>query len=110
MEGTAYELRFLTRHLLGTEAATAQIAKDGKAFLFNDLSTVSRVESEIFSRGTYTGSRDGFARYGLRFDEPIGSRVTKSGTTSALNYGELKLRANGLYHIVPRTGPSKAGS
>ena len=23
--------------------------------------------SEIFSRGTYTGSRDGFARYGFRF-------------------------------------------
>ncbi len=107
MEGKAYELGFLSKHLPGTEAAAAQVAKDGKAFLFNDLSTVSRVESEIFARGTYTGSRAGFARFGFRFGEPIGSRVTEGGARSALDYGELKLRENGLYHVVPRTGPSK---
>jgi uncharacterized protein DUF6972 len=108
MAGKAFELKFLARHLPGTRAAARQIASDGKAFLFNDLSTMSRVESEIFARGTYTGSRDGFARFGLQFSEPIGYRLTQEGTTSVLDYGELKLRENGLYyHVVPRTGPSK---
>lgn len=56
MEGLAFERRFLSQHLEGTSQAANQIARDGKAFVFNDLSTMSRVESEIFSRGAFTGT------------------------------------------------------
>jgi RHS repeat-associated protein len=104
MEGKAYEFGLVNKHLLGTAAAEREIA-GGSAHVFNDLSTLSRAESEIFSRGTYTGSQGGFTRFGFRFGEPIGTRIGKDGTTTALDYGEMKLRANGLYHIIPRTGP-----
>lgn len=106
MEGRAFEFGFLNKHLPGTAEAESEIAR-GSAHVFNDLSTLSRVESEIFSRGTYTGSTRNFARYGFRFNEPIGTRVARDGTTTALDYGEMKLRDNGLYHLVPRTGPSQ---
>ena len=76
------------------------------AHVFNDLSTLSRVESEIFSRGAYTGTVRGFARFGLKFDEQIGTRFARDGTTTALDYGELKVKDR-LYHLNPRTGPSK---
>jgi hypothetical protein len=86
--------------------ALSELGK-GSARVFNDVSTLSRVESEIFSRGTYTGSTRNFAGYGFRFNEPIGTRIGTDGTTTALDYGEMKLRDNGLYHLVPRTGPSQ---
>jgi RHS repeat-associated protein len=105
MEGKAYELGLLRRHLPGTAEATKLAASPSSAHVFNDLSTLSRVESEIFARGTYTGSQNGFARFGLRFDEPIGTRMARDGTRTALDYGELKLRESGLYHVTPRTGP-----
>jgi RHS repeat-associated protein len=105
MEGKAYELGLLKRHLPGTPEATKLAASRSSAHVFNDLSTLSRVESEIFARGTYTGSQNGFARFGLRFGEPIGTRIARDGTRTALDYGELKLRDNGLYHVIPRTGP-----
>ena len=35
--------------------------------MFNDLATMNRVESEMFSRDVQTGTRKGFARYGFRF-------------------------------------------
>lgn len=106
MEGIAYELSFLNKHLPGTAQAQREIA-GGSAQVFNDLSTLSRAESEIFSRGTYTGSTRDYARYGFRFDEPIGTRIGRNGRTTALDYGEMKLRSNGLYHLVPRTGPNQ---
>ena len=107
LEEKAYELGFLNRHLPGTAAAEREIAREGSAHLFNDLATLSRVEAEIFSRGVNTGYVRNWARIGLRFDEPIGTRVAADGTKTALHYGEMKLRSNGLYHIVPRTGPSR---
>lgn len=106
LEGSAYELKFLNRHLPGTAAAEREIAR-GSAHVFNDLSTLSRVESEIFARGIETGSSRGFSRFGLRFDEAIGTGIGRDGTTTALHYGEMKMRSNGLYHIVPRTGPAQ---
>lgn len=54
LEGSAYELKFLDRHLMGA-AAEREIAR-GSAHVFKDLATLSRVESEIFARGTETGS------------------------------------------------------
>jgi len=105
-EGVAYEFKFVNRHLAGTSEAAKEVAKGG-AHVFKDLSTLSRVETEIFARGVPTGTTRGFARFGVRFSEPIGERIGNDGTRTALNYGEMKLRENGLYHIIPRTGPSK---
>jgi len=42
--------------------------------VFNDLATLSPVESEIFSRGVNTGYVRNWTRIGLRFDKPIGFR------------------------------------
>ncbi len=105
-EGLAFERRFLFKHLEGTPEA-AREASQGSAHVFNDLSTLSRVDSEIFSRGTFTGTRDGFARFGFRFERPIGTRIASDGTRTPLQYAEMKLRTDGsgLYHIIPRTGP-----
>jgi Domain of unknown function (DUF6972) len=109
-EGLAYEFNFVNKHLAGTSQAAKEVAREGSAHVFSDLSTLSRVEGEIFSRGVYTGTTRGFARYGVQFSEAIGERIGKDGTRTALNYGEMKLRENGLYHIIPRTGPSKWAS
>ncbi len=106
-EGLAYEFKFMNKHLAGTSEAAREIAKEGWAHVFSNLSTLSRVEGEIFSRGAFTGTIRGYARYGVQFSEGIGERIANDGTRSALNYGEMKLRENGLYHIIPRTGPSK---
>jgi len=105
MLGKAFEFRQLNKHLPGTAEAAKQLAVDGQAFVFNDLLTASRVESEIFARGIQTGSRGGVTRYGLQFDQPIGTQLFKDGGTRALNYGQLKLKESGLYHIMPRGGP-----
>lgn len=105
-EGLAYEFSYAPKHIPGTPQA-AREASRGSAHVFNDLSTLTRVEAEIISSGKYTGTFGGFSRYGLRFDQPIGMRIGRDGTTTALHYGEMKLRANGLYHIIPRTGPRK---
>lgn len=75
--------------------------------MFKDLSTLSQVEAEIFARGTATGSVRGWERFGIRFNEQIGTQIRKNGTTTALDYGEMKMRSNGLYIVTPRTGPSK---
>jgi RHS repeat-associated protein len=107
MRGVAYELRHLNKHIAGTQEAARQLAKDGKAFVFNDLATLSRVEAEIFTKGVFTGtSADGWSRYGLRFGQQIGTRIGRDGSTQALHYGELKIRG-GLYHIIPRPGPRR---
>ena len=107
MEGKAYEFGFVNKHLPGTAEAGREITRTGSAHMFNDLSTLSRVESEIFARGVRTGSVRSWERFGLRFDEPIGTRIGRGGRTTALEYGEMKMRSNGLYHVVPRTGPSQ---
>jgi hypothetical protein len=106
MRGMAYELPHLNKHLPGTTESwkLATSARDA-AHVFNDLSTLSRVESEIFARGVNTGVVRGTQRFGLYFDEAIGFRVKNGRVTNALNYGEMKV--NGLfYHVEPRTGPA----
>ncbi len=56
--------------------------------------------------GVFTGVVRGPGRYGVRFVEAIGYRLAPDGTKTALHYGELKLSADGFYHLIPRTGPS----
>jgi RHS repeat-associated protein len=106
MEGMAFELRFLQRHLPGTAQAERLVTKEGAVHVFNDLSTISRVESDLFVRGLSTGTVRGYSRVGLRFEQPIGFRVGQDGARTALNYAEMKIRSTSLYHIIPRTGPS----
>jgi RHS repeat-associated protein len=106
MDGLAYETRFVDKHLPGT-VKSWNLATGGKdaAHVFNDLSTLSRVESEIFARGVNTGTVRGAQRFGLYFDGPIGFRVANGRVTNALCYGEMKVDGP-LYHVIPRTGPS----
>lgn len=82
-----------------------EVTKYGSAHVFNELPTLSRVESEIFARGGNTGVAREWNRYGLFFEKPIGTRIGQDGTRTLLHYGEMKMRENGLYHLVPRTGP-----
>lgn len=91
----------------GTKASQRLIRKEGAAHVFTNKATLSKVESAIFERGEFTGKVRGTERYGLRFDKPIGYRVTAEGSKLPLHYGELKLNENGLYHVIPRTGPSR---
>ncbi len=109
-DGLAFELGFLQRHLPGTAESTKLAASRSSAFVFNDLSTLSRVESEIFARGSFTGatvqgSRT-WLRFGVQFDQPIGSRIASSGQTTPLTYGQVKVDLNTMmYHVTPRSGP-----
>jgi hypothetical protein len=98
------------KHFEGTLEANRVLKNDGAAHLFNDTKTYSTVESQLFKKGNFTGITDqgsrSWARIGLRFDNPIGFRLSQNGTRTPLFYGELKLDLNtNLYHIVPRTGP-----
>ncbi|MFN7524663.1 MAG: DUF6972 family protein, partial [Aphanizomenon sp.] len=103
----SYEIKHLNKHLRNTLESKKLINKDGSAHVFNNIETLSKVESEILRRGQYTGTVRDTKRYGLRFKEAIGSRIAKDGTEIPLHYGELKVRPDGQYHIIPRTGPSK---
>lgn len=91
----------------GTKASERLIRKDGAAHVFNDKATLGRVEAAILERGEFTGVVRGTRRYGLRFDDPIGYRVSADGGRVPLHYGELKLGESGFYHVIPRTGPSR---
>lgn len=106
LAGRTFEFRFAPKHVAGTPQAAKEAAA-AEAHVFNDMATLSRVESEIIARGTYLGKARGFHRYGLQFDQPIGLRIENGKITNILDYGLLKLRSNGLYHVTPRTGPGK---
>lgn len=56
--------------------------------------------------GTHTGFARGYDRYGLMFTEAIGIRISPSGSTIPLFYGEVKIDADNQYHPVPRTRSS----
>lgn len=95
------------KHPPGTLEATRLIGEDGAAHCFLDRQTMVRVTEEILVRGEYLGIIRGHERWGLRFLDPIGSRIAGDGTTIQLFYGELKLNLRtGRYHVVPRTRPS----
>ncbi len=48
-----------------------------------------------------------FERFGLWFEEPIGVRIAPDGSRIPLHYGEAKVSQDGLYHVIPRTGPAE---
>jgi len=106
MAGKAYQVKFLARHLPGTKAVAAMLRKGENAHVFFDMATLSRVEAAIFERGVHTGVVRGTERYGLRFKDAIGYQLKPDGTRIPLHYGEMKVSADGFYHIMPRTGPS----
>jgi RHS repeat-associated protein len=105
--GTAYEFRHIAKHIEGTAASIRLIAREGAAHVFSDKATLAAVENAIFKgQGIFTGVVRGTQRFGLWFDRPIGARIAADGTRIPLFYGEAKVSANGLYHVIPRTGPS----
>lgn len=88
MRGLAFGLRRLKKHLPDTVESWQLATKaDDAAHVFNDLATLSRVESEIFARGVNTCFVRGSQRFGLYFDEAIGFRVENGRPTHALHYG-----------------------
>jgi hypothetical protein len=106
IEGLSYELKHLNKHLMGTKESIKLINKEGSAHLFTDIATLSKAESTILKKGNYLGNVRGWERYGYKFENPIGYRIGADGSKVPLHYGEMKIK-NGLYHIIPRTGPSK---
>lgn len=106
-EGISYELKHLNKHLPDTAESARLIRKEGSALVFKDKATLSRVERELLESGESLGTVRGWERYGKRFDKPIGYRIDAQGNKIPLHYGELKLNPQtGLYHIIPRTGPT----
>jgi len=104
--GLAYQLKHLNKHLPNTPESEKLINKKGDAHVFNDKSTLSRLEEAIFKRGKYTGNIRGWERYGVMFDEPIGYRISSDGKKIPLHYGEMKIK-DGFYHVIPRIGLGK---
>jgi RHS repeat-associated protein len=105
--GTAYEIKFIPKHIEGTAAANRQIARDGAAHVFKDRAALATVENALFNgQGGFTGVVRNTERFGLMFDTPIGVRIGANGSRTPLFYGEAKVSANGMYHVIPRTGPS----
>lgn len=104
--GLAYQLKHLNKHLPNTPQANKLMKKEGAIHVFNNKGSLARVENAIFQRGKYTGNQGGAKRYGLRFNKPIGMRISSDGSQIPLHYGEMKVK-NGFYHLIPRTGPRK---
>lgn len=105
MEGLSNEFRKQYKHIPGTREAAREL-RLGAAHLFIDKETLAAVEEAIIERGIKTGTIRGTTRYGLRFTNPIGYRLGADGSRIPLYYGELKLSPDGLYHVIPRTGPA----
>ncbi|WP_437974232.1 DUF6972 family protein [Sorangium sp. So ce295] len=49
-------------------------------------------------------------RFGLMFETPIGQRVAAYGSRIPLYYGEAKVSTDGLYNVMPRTGPARTST
>jgi RHS repeat-associated protein len=103
-EGLAFELKYLDRHIEGTAQANRMLSKAEAVHVFDSKTTAGDVAQAIIERGEFTGTRGGFDRYGLQFESPIGYRIAPDGGRVPLTYGQLKVRPDGMYHVIPRTG------
>ena len=106
IDGLAFELKHLDKHLQGSSAANRLIRKEGAAHVFENKGALAAAERAIMERGQFTGSVRGWDRYGLQFESPIGFRIGADGSRTPLRYGEIKVR-EGMYHVIPRTGPGQ---
>ncbi len=100
-------MKHLNKHLPGTAESAKLIQKEGAAHVFTDKATLTQVEAAILERGQATVSVRGTERFGLRFEDPIGYRISRDGNRIPLNYGELTLKHDGRYHLIPRTRPAE---
>lgn len=105
-ENLANEFRQQYKHIPGTRQAARELRVGGSAHLFLDKETLAAVEAAILGRGIQTGVIRGTTRYGIRFTNSIGYRIGADGSRIPLYYSELKLSPDGLYHVIPRTGPA----
>ena len=65
----------ISRHLPDTSQVSRLLRKEGKAHVFDDAETLSRVTQAIPEEGERTGAdddEDAYERYGLYFSEAIG--------------------------------------
>jgi hypothetical protein len=109
--GTAYELKHILKHIEGSAASLKLIAREGAAHVFSDMAALARAENAIFEGGQFTGTvvrgSTVTERFGLAFESPVGYRIAADGSKIPLHYAEAKVGSDGLYHLMPRTGPAK---
>jgi hypothetical protein len=102
---------FFLKHIEGTATAERLIAREGAAHVFPDMATLARVEDAIFAGGQFTGTivrgSTVTERFGLMFETLIEYRIASDGSRIPLYYGEAKVSADGLYHVMLRTGPAR---
>jgi RHS repeat-associated protein len=103
----SFELKHRNKHLPNTTQSDKLLRQGKPAHVFNDVDTMSRVEAEILTRGKFTGTVRGTDRFGLRFDESIGTRIAPDGSKIPLHYGEIAVKLDGRFHVIPRTGSAK---
>lgn len=103
----------VSRHLPDTSQVNRLLRKEGRAHVFKDIETLSRVTQAIIENGERTGiedEEDAYERYGLYFPEAIGYIIRADRSETPLYYGEIKIvKLTGEYHAIPRTGPRKTG-
>ncbi len=100
-------MKHLNKRLPGTAEFAKWIQREGAVHVFTDKATLTQVEAAVLERGQVTVSVRGTERFGLRFDGPIGYRISRDGNRIPLNYGELTLKHDGRYHLIPRTSPAE---
>lgn len=97
--------KHIAKHLPNTQQMQKRLEQDGFVHVFNSEATLKRVTLEIIERGEFTGRVRGHDRYGLYFANPIGYRLSRTGSKISLHYGEMKIKGD-KYHVIPRIKPS----
>jgi hypothetical protein len=82
------DTKHVPKHLPNTPESLKLIKNEGAAHVFSDESTMQKVSQEIIKNGTPLGKVRGFERFGLKFSEPIGYRISKDGSQIPLYYGK----------------------
>jgi hypothetical protein len=101
------DARQVAKHIAGTPQSQRLLKRGLAAHVFNDEPTMNRVTQAIIENGQFTGMIQGYDRYGMFFDEPIGYRISPDASRILLYYGEIKINADDQYHVIPRTRPSE---
>ena len=100
----------LSKHRLsGTEAKRLYRSGEG-IHVFNANVDLAKLESKIWTQGTYGGVVRGHERFYYRSSTAIGRRIQRGGRITPLYYAEIKGRMRGgvwRYHLVSRSRPAR---